>query len=282
VAAKGDGLWLANRGGSWSWWELYDYDESYDGESSSRWGLIDTAGREVAPLIYNHISPYAANSPWPARREGKWGYIGSDGTEITPFIYDDAFAFSEDGLAIVRAGDWQTGKYGVVDLTGKEVVPLEFEGIGDWRNNYVIENGLVHAQRGGKWGVLKILKEGETAAAIAAPPAETWAEPPGGEAGEPDQPAGETIGERDFILPNSDTVKLKNSDLRDLSPEELRLARNEIYARHGRTFRDKELQAYFDAKEWYQNLEKLPQGEDPALSKIERENIEKIATFEEQ
>lgn len=48
----------------------------------------------------------------------------------------------------------------------------------------------------------------------------------------------------------SSIKELKKSDLEDLSKSELRLARNEIYARHGRRFQDQELQDYFDSQEW--------------------------------
>ena len=40
-------------------------------------------------------------------------------------------------------------------------------------------------------------------------------------------------------------------DLKGLSADQLRLARNEIHARHGRRFKDSGLQAYFDSQSWY-------------------------------
>ena len=39
--------------------------------------------------------------------------------------------------------------------------------------------------------------------------------------------------------------------LKDLTPDELRILRNTIYARHGRVFVDEELQKYFESKKWY-------------------------------
>lgn len=53
--------------------------------------------------------------------------------------------------------------------------------------------------------------------------------------------------ESEYVLPDSAKRKLKKSDLKGLSKEELRIARNEIYARHGRMFDDKKLQKYFDS-----------------------------------
>ncbi len=57
---------------------------------------------------------------------------------------------------------------------------------------------------------------------------------------------------KDYILPDSDSKFLTSDDLQDFSQSELRLARNEIYARHGRRFNDSTLQSYFDDCSWYQ------------------------------
>lgn len=55
----------------------------------------------------------------------------------------------------------------------------------------------------------------------------------------------------DYIFADSDSRYLKASDLKKLSKKELRLARNELYARHGYIFEDEELSEYFSAKDWY-------------------------------
>lgn len=54
------------------------------------------------------------------------------------------------------------------------------------------------------------------------------------------------------VLPNSSTEYLEREDIQFLTDEELRLARNEIYARHGYTFQDEALRDYFMSKPWYQ------------------------------
>lgn len=54
-----------------------------------------------------------------------------------------------------------------------------------------------------------------------------------------------------YILPESNTRKYSRSELSSLSASQLRLARNEIYARHGRKFNDKSLQDYFNGCSWY-------------------------------
>lgn len=54
-----------------------------------------------------------------------------------------------------------------------------------------------------------------------------------------------------FILPDSSSRYYSASELSRLSNWELEIARNEIYARHGRGFRDDDLQNYFDSCSWY-------------------------------
>ncbi|MCR4907919.1 MAG: YARHG domain-containing protein [Lachnospiraceae bacterium] len=82
----------------------------------------------------------------------------------------------------------------------------------------------------------------------------------------------------DYILPWSDSVYLEQSDIRGLSDEELRLARNEIYARHGRKFKDIKLQEYFGEKRWYTpEKDEVP---DTELNKYEIANRDLIVKEE--
>ncbi|WP_242237770.1 YARHG domain-containing protein [Bacillus cereus group sp. BfR-BA-01316] len=79
-----------------------------------------------------------------------------------------------------------------------------------------------------------------------------------------------------FIFPDSDTRKLTSADLRYLTKERLKIARNEIYARHGHIFQTKDMQAYFLKQSWYR--------ENPyftgKLTDIEVYNVELIKSRE--
>lgn len=55
----------------------------------------------------------------------------------------------------------------------------------------------------------------------------------------------------EYILPESDSRVYTLEEIKTLSKEQLRLARNEIYARHGRIFSAEDLQTYFSGKSWY-------------------------------
>lgn len=55
----------------------------------------------------------------------------------------------------------------------------------------------------------------------------------------------------EYILPDSNRKYYNMKDLKGLTAKEARLARNELFARHGRKFDDKELQKYFNSCSWY-------------------------------
>ncbi len=60
------------------------------------------------------------------------------------------------------------------------------------------------------------------------------------------------VTDSDYVIPDSDSRYLCEADLEGLSDFEILLARNEIYAKHGRKFNNEELNAYFSSKSWYQ------------------------------
>ena len=55
----------------------------------------------------------------------------------------------------------------------------------------------------------------------------------------------------EYFFYDSDKRLLTESDLEGLSADEMRLARNEIFARRGRKFKEKELSDYYSSKSWY-------------------------------
>ena len=81
-----------------------------------------------------------------------------------------------------------------------------------------------------------------------------------------------------YLLPESRSVYLTKEDLEGLSREELRLARNEIYAYHGLIFQDKALTDYFTAKAYYYPSKKtVPYTE---LNQYEIANLNLIISLE--
>lgn len=85
----------------------------------------------------------------------------------------------------------------------------------------------------------------------------------------------------EWILPNSDTMRLTNADIENLSEQERRIALNEIYARHGRKFNDEELQAHFDSCSWYTGTTESENFSESELSEIELANRDLLVQYRE-
>lgn len=90
----------------------------------------------------------------------------------------------------------------------------------------------------------------------------------------------QTGGDWSYILPDSDKRYLSAAELQGLSAYELRIARNEIYARYGRKFTDPALNSYFSGKAWYVPVVDADKFNDNVLTNIEKANLETIKRVE--
>lgn len=84
----------------------------------------------------------------------------------------------------------------------------------------------------------------------------------------------------DYIIPDSNTRYITKSDVENLSAYELKLARNEIFARHGRIFESEDLNAYFNSKDWYTGTVTADNFKETMLNDYEIKNIEVIKAEE--
>lgn len=86
----------------------------------------------------------------------------------------------------------------------------------------------------------------------------------------------------DRILPDVQVHKYTFEELAFLSSEELRLARNEICARHGRRFKSNDLNTYFSGKSWYHASVEADAFDAMVLNQMEKDNLEVIRQVEEK
>ena len=111
----------------------------------------------------------------------------------------------------------------------------------------------------------------EEPAAVTEPPA---TEPPATEPPEPD------FAVTGYILPNSSTEYLTWEDYASLSRWELVLARNEIFARHGRLFQNQDIQAYFNSCSWYEGTIAPEDFDTSVMNDIEVQNVRTLKAAE--
>lgn len=84
----------------------------------------------------------------------------------------------------------------------------------------------------------------------------------------------------EYILPDSSSRFLGKGALVNLSQDQLKKARNEIFARHGRKFDDPELQNYFNGLSWYQGTTEAADFSEEVLNEYELANVKLIADYE--
>ena len=71
--------------------------------------------------------------------------------------------------------------------------------------------------------------------------------------------------------------KLTDEDIQYLTKDQLRIMRNAIYARHGKTFKSVDLQTLWESYPWYK---KNPNYSDDLLTETDKYNIEIIKSYE--
>lgn len=85
----------------------------------------------------------------------------------------------------------------------------------------------------------------------------------------------------DYIFPDSSTRALTAADVAGLSKEQLKIARNEIFARHGYIFTTPEMKSYFEGKSWYHgSIAKENFDMEKLFNQIEKDNVKLIKSYE--
>lgn len=231
--------------------------------SPSRWPLM--AGGVVAALAL------VAAGAWTMRG-------GQDGRDATAVREADAepagstftlgaTVADPDGYVNVRAsGSTDAAIVGRVNV-GERF--RTFQQPGTWWQVQIDDGTIGYIARS------RIVLDGEPVPSAA--PVQAAAAPPAPEVAEPDwegRPPPE-LASGDFTFPDSSTRRLTEADIAQLGPATLRIARNEIYARKGRRFRNAELTRYFSQFAWYR-----PVADEVQLNPIERANVELLTRAE--
>lgn len=84
----------------------------------------------------------------------------------------------------------------------------------------------------------------------------------------------------EYIIPDSNSRYLTESDISGLSLQQLNYAKNEIYARRGRKFDSVELQEYFGSKSWYRGMIEPSQFTNDMLNDYEIKNADLLSARE--
>ena len=97
--------------------------------------------------------------------------------------------------------------------------------------------------------------------------------------------AEQTAQRGEYFFPDSASRYLTDEELSQYSSSDLELAKNEIYARHGRIFVTERISSYFNSKSWYNgtiDAETFDAEQDSIFNEFELANIQKIAEMEQK
>lgn len=108
-------------------------------------GYIDQAGQIVIEPQYNGGGLFTNGATWVKIGE-KPTYIDTTGQPITTMQFDEAYAFTQDGLAEVRIGS----QWGFIDTSGRLAIEPQFQ------HAYAFSEGLAPVQLGNKWGYIDL------------------------------------------------------------------------------------------------------------------------------
>lgn len=109
------------------------------------WNFADAEGNVLCPNEeFDQVGWFSGEALAPVQKDGKWAYVDGEGNFATEFIYESCWQYSYvynsdtgestldeptfayslwDGFAPVM----REGKWGVLDETGKEIIPCQFE-----------------------------------------------------------------------------------------------------------------------------------------------------------
>lgn len=143
------------------------------------WGAVDSTGKTIVPQKYSFFENFSEGLAAVCLEGSGWGFVDINGNTVIPFEYSKVESFDQGIAKVNRDGcDWyinkrnkeikidrakydmmtdfhkgiaivgHLGEYGVVDATGKEIIPMKY-------NEIIIDkNGFIWVCDKGKWGVV--------------------------------------------------------------------------------------------------------------------------------
>lgn len=133
-----DKLISVKKGGKWGYVDFqnkvivpFKYDDNsdfYNGMGivylGNKIGYVNSKGVEVVKTIYDKGWNFT-NGAAVVMKDGKYGFVNETGATLGSIVYDDAFNFDSNKFGYVKTGK----NYGVIDFSGKLIVPIDHEDI---------------------------------------------------------------------------------------------------------------------------------------------------------
>ena len=129
---------------------------------NNKWAIFDNKGKQLSDFIYDEIygtsnnidyfnKRFLFNGLLLVRKGNEYRYLNRDLQIIADFgVYTKAEPITEFGFAIIKKGDY----YGVINSSGKIVIPCEYSLIVHPRKPYQGLYNEFYVKKNGKYGIL--------------------------------------------------------------------------------------------------------------------------------
>lgn len=142
--------------GALLWGEFEDGYAKYS--RKGKFGVVDTAGKELTPSIFEDIVHYKTKGYTQVKKRGKWGYMNAALQLKISYDYDESFPFTEESAVVKKdtawglinkKGEWivdplysaadlvqdslfivkSSNGYGLISNAFEEIIPIEYDKI---------------------------------------------------------------------------------------------------------------------------------------------------------
>lgn len=114
-------------------------------KQKDKYGLMDKNGNEIIPCQYDDILTLTKEPDLIAvKKDNQWGFVDKNNHTVIPFVYEQVWHF-HNGLAKIRNNQ----QYGMIDLTGKIIIPTQYQWLDD-----INEQGLIRFQQNNQFGFI--------------------------------------------------------------------------------------------------------------------------------
>lgn len=112
----------------------------------NKWGMVNVSGFEVIPIIYQTLH-HGHDEMIQVQFANKWGYIDKTGGTVIEIKYDYVLFPFRTPFAWIKTA----GKYGFINLQGKEIVTPQFDSVGQ-----ISPDGYVKTLKDGAYEMLNL------------------------------------------------------------------------------------------------------------------------------
>ena len=114
-------------------------------KQKDKYGLMDKNGKIIIPCEYNDILTLTKEPDLIAvKKDNQWGFVDKNNHTIIPFVYEQVWHF-HNGFAKIRNNQ----QYGMIDLTGKIIIPTQYQWLSDAN-----EQGVMVYKQDNKFGLI--------------------------------------------------------------------------------------------------------------------------------